>query len=201
MKVLIATKNQGKMEEIRQIFNRTKYELVNIEDIKALAKVKIYEVAKTFEGNALIKAIVFGQISGLVTLAEDSGICVEALKGAPGVKSARYSGRGDKENNEKLLKELAGAAEEKRDCYYECAVAIYDPATNWTKTTSGRWEGRVALTPRGTKSFGYAPIFLPKEYNYQLTNAELKERDKIEINHRGQAFGKAIEILDGRFGG
>lgn len=199
MKILIATKNQGKMKEIRRIFQATPYELVDLTEVDGLADIKVCENAKSFEGNALIKAIIFGRQSGLLTLADDSGICVDALSGQPGVLSARYSGGGDQENNQKLLNELKDVPEINRDCHYECHVAIYDPKTNWVETVNGHWDGRVAFEPRGNKSFGYAPIFLPKDYDYKLTNAELDEDDKININHRGQAFSKALAILGERF--
>lgn len=199
MKILIATKNKGKMAEIRQIFRGTKYEVLFLSDIKELEDVEIHENAKSCEGNALIKAIICGEKSGMVTLGDDSGLFVDALGGEPGINSARYSGGGDKENIAKLLRVMADVPEERRDSHYECRVAIYDPKTTWVETVEGRWDGRVAFEPRGTKSFGYAPIFLSKDYDYKLTNAELDKGKTLKVNHRGEAFRKAIEMMDRRF--
>lgn len=196
--ILIATENQGKAREIEEIFAGTDYALRFLYEFKdKIGDLNIQENAKSFEGNALIKAILVGEKLGMLTLADDSGICVDALDGAPGVYSARYSEeKTDEANNAKLLKEMENIPEEKRGCYYNCTVAIYDPKTNFIETANGQWHGRVATQPRGTKSFGYAPIFLSKEYNYEKTNAELDPQDVVGINHRGKAFREAIKILD-----
>lgn len=161
-----------------------------------LANLNIVENAKSFEGNALIKAIVVGDILNMITLADDSGLCVDALDGRPGVFSARYSeARTDESNNLKVLKEMEGIPFDKRDCHYNCTVAIYDPQTKFVDTALGIWEAKIALEPKGDKSFGYAPIVLAKDFNYQKTNAELNPEDLISINHRGKAFRKVIQIL------
>jgi len=131
-------------------------------------------------------------------LADDSGLCVDALDGRPGIYSARYSKKGTDESNYlKVLQEMENIPFEKRDCHYNCTVAVYDPQTKFVETVSGDWNGKVALEPHGTKSFGYAPIFLSHNSNYQKTNAEFDPEDLITINHRGQAFKKAIGVLNG----
>ncbi|HRY63323.1 MAG TPA: RdgB/HAM1 family non-canonical purine NTP pyrophosphatase [Patescibacteria group bacterium] len=201
MKILLATKNQGKLKEIREIFQGSSFEIIGRDELptETTQNMEIEETAQSFEGNALIKAIVLGEISGFVTLADDSGLCVEALNGAPGVNSARYSGGGDKENNLKLLGEMAGQSEEKRDAHYQCVVAIYDPTMKKAQTVFGRWDGRIALEMRGDKSFGYAPVFLPREFGYKVTTAELDNEEIIKINHRGQAFRQARKILEEKY--
>jgi XTP/dITP diphosphohydrolase len=136
-----------------------------------------------------------------VTLADDSGLCIDALGGRPGVYSARYSGPGtdphsiDQNNNKKVLGELAGMPAPARTGRYNCTVAIYDPVSKFVDTVTGLWEGRIALEPRGQKSFGYAPIFLPVDLNYEKTSAELEPEEIIAINHRGRAFRAALAVL------
>jgi XTP/dITP diphosphohydrolase len=196
--ILIATENLGKANEIREIFGKSKYKLHFLYEFKEkLGDLKIKECAQTFEGNALIKAIVVGDLLGMITLADDSGLCVDMLDGRPGVYSARYSKKGtDEENNKKVLLEMKKIPSEKRSCHYECTVAVYDPKTKFLKTVTGQWDGRIALSPKGTKSFGYAPIFLSRETKYKKTNAEFDPEYLININHRGKAFRKAIKVLN-----
>ena len=195
--ILIATANKGKAEEIKKIFQNTNFDIKFLFDFPIqLENLSIVENAKSFEGNALIKAIVAGDILNMITLADDSGLCIDALGGLPGVLSARYSDIGTDEGNYlKVLKEMDGVPFDKRDCHYNCTVAIYDPQTKFVDTVSGIWEAKVALEPKGDKSFGYAPIFLAKDFNYQKTNAEFDPEDLIIVNHRGKAFYKAIQIL------
>lgn len=199
--IVVATANEGKIREIREIFAESGYTLRFLAEFGSeLQGVTIHENAKMFEGNALIKALVVGERLNLLTLADDSGLCVDALGGEPGVYSARYSeDRTDEANNAKLLSAMSGVPEDQRGCHYVCAVAIYDPVTNFVETVSGEWHGRVATEPRGTNSFGYAPIFLSQDLGYTKTNAERDHSELIGINHRGKAFRAAIEILDDNF--
>jgi len=195
--ILIATANQGKAEEIKKIFQETNFDLKFLFDFpEQLKNINIVENAKSFEGNALIKAIIVGDVMGMITLADDSGLCVKALDGRPGVFSARYSNTGTDEGNYlKVLEEMKDIPFAQRDCHYNCTVAIYDPQTKFVDTVSGIWEGKVAFEPRGDKSFGYAPIVLAQDFNYEKTNAEFDQADLIAINHRGRAFREAIKIL------
>lgn len=195
--ILIATENRGKAEEIKEIFKDTPYKLRFLFEFKDKINFKIQENAKNFEGNALIKAIVAGDMLNLITLGDDSGLVIAALNGRPGINSARYAGTGRNEDNiKKVLKEMENVPFEKRDCCYNCTVAVYDPATKFVKTAEGIWEARVSLEARGEKSFGYAPIILAKDFNFTKTNAEFDSHDLIKINHRGRAFRQAIKILD-----
>jgi len=195
--ILIATNNRGKAEEIRKIFQNTNFTVKFLFDFPETKNLDIVENANSFEGNALIKAKIAGDILNMITLADDSGLCVDYLNGAPGIYSARYAKTGnDKDNYEKLLKEMNGVPFEQRNCYYRCAVVIYNPKTQFIETSFGDWHGKVANKPKGDKSFGYAPIFLAKDFNYQKTNAECDAEELIMINHRGKAFFKAIDILN-----
>jgi XTP/dITP diphosphohydrolase len=194
--ILIATRNKGKAEEIKKIFYGTNFVPKFLFDFEKLKDLEIVENAKSFEGNALIKAIIIGDKLGMITMADDTGLCVDYLKGKPGIYSARYSTEGnDKANYFKLLENMKGVVFEKRDCHYNCTVAIYNPKTGFVETVFGRWEGKLALEPRGEKSFGYAPIFLPKDFDFKKTSAEFDHEELISINHRGKAFGKALEVL------
>ncbi|MDD2681069.1 MAG: non-canonical purine NTP pyrophosphatase [Patescibacteria group bacterium] len=199
--ILIATNNKGKAKEIRQIFKDTDFEPKFLFDFPEETKdLEIIENADSFEGNAKIKAIIAGDKLNMITLADDSGLCVNYLDGAPGVYSARYSKKGDDVSNyNKLLTAMAGVPLEERDCYYRCAVVIYNPKTKSINTFLGDWHGKVALNPMGNKSFGYAPIFLAKEFNYKKTNAECDPKELILINHRGKAFRQAIDMLNNKF--
>ena len=198
--ILIATANRGKAQEIAAIFQGSSFYPHFLYEYPDLQKIDIQENAQSFEGNALIKALLIGQASGMITLADDSGICVEALGGAPGVLSARYSEeRTDAANNQKLLMALAGVPTERRNCHYHCSVAIYNPVDNFVATTLGTWSGRVAEKESGDRSFGYAPIFLAAEFNYEKSNAECEPEELIAINHRGRAFRAALEILQEKY--
>lgn len=195
--ILIATENKGKINELKKIFATTDFELHFLGEFREqLGDFEILENAKSFEGNALIKAIIVGEKLGMLTLADDSGLCVDSLGGMPGVYSARYSEeKTDAANIAKLLAEMKDIPEGQRGCHYNCTVAIYDPNTHFVETVSGEWHGRIAFEERGIKSFGYAPVFLSKDHNYEKTNAELDPEELININHRGKAFYGAIEIL------
>ena len=197
--ILIATENRGKANEIREIFKDADFEVRFLYEFRdRIGDLEIQENAKSFEGNALIKAIIVGDLLGMVTLADDSGLCVDALDGRPGVYSARYSEeKTDAANNAKVIRELEGVPMDRRGCHYSTTVAVYDPATKFVQTVVGEWHGRIAIEPRGTKSFGYAPIFLSRESNYEQTNAEFDPQELIGINHRGKAFRAAIGVLEG----
>ncbi len=196
--ILIATENQGKAEEIRGIFAETDFVVRFLSEFRNdFPDLKIEENAKSFEGNALIKAIVVGDALGMITLGDDSGLCVDVLDGMPGIYSARYSeAHNDAGNIAKLLSEMKDVPFEKRDCHYNCTVAIYDPKTKFVETVTGIWEAKIALEPKGDKSFGYAPIILAKDFGFEKTNAEFDHQELIDVNHRGKAFRGAIEILE-----
>lgn len=196
-KLLIATRNQGKTKELKEIFNGINFEILSLNDIEELNGFEVEENALSYEGNAIIKAVIYGYKCGILTIADDSGLEIDALGVRPGIHSARYVEGVDADRNKKVLEELGGTSEEKRTCRYICVSAVYNPQTEVVKTFKGVWEGRIADTPRGNKSFGYAPIFLCPEFDYKKTNAELDPWETIKINHRGKAFKQAKEYILG----
>lgn len=184
MKLLVATRNKHKLEEIRQIFSSPGLTLLAADEVDGIPA-DVEEDAETFEGNALKKARELGAASGFWTLADDSGLEVEALDNAPGVYSARYAGEpcSYPANNAKLLLELAGKSN-RRACF-RCVIALRAPdGREWT--VEGRCEGCITHASRGANGFGYDPLFVPE--GYSQTFAELDSATKNSLSHRGQAL-------------
>jgi len=186
MRLLIATRNRHKLDEIRAILKLPGLELAGADEVPGLPEVE--EDAATFEGNALKKARELGCASGMWTLADDSGLEVAALGGAPGVYSARYAGAAADypANNAKLLAALAGVAD--RRAQFRCVLALYAPDGR-TWTVEGICRGRIGHLPGGTNGFGYDPLFLPE--GYDRTFAELPAEEKNRISHRARALAAA----------
>jgi XTP/dITP diphosphohydrolase len=193
--LLIATNNAGKVQEFRELLDGCGWKLVTPRDLGL--EIEVEEHGETYEENATMKALLFAQESGVTTLADDSGIEVDALDGRPGVYSARYAGadRTDGERVDALLAELEGVPDEKRTARFRCVIAIADPDGR-VETVEGAVEGRIARAPRGENGFGYDPVFeLPGR---GLTTAELPSEEKNAVSHRGVAARKAREILERR---
>ena len=189
MKLLVATRNRHKLKEIMQIFKMDNLKLLAADDLEGLPE-DVVEDAETFEGNALKKARTLCDASGLWTMADDSGLEVDALNLAPGIYSARYAGEdcNHAANNAKLLCELEGIKD--RVARFRCVIALCSPdGRDWT--VSGSCEGSILLSQRGTNGFGYDPLFIPD--NYQQSFAELDGSVKNKISHRGNALKKAVE--------
>ena len=187
MRLLVATRNRHKLEEIRQIFALPGLELLAADDVPGLPE-EVVEDAETFEGNALKKARELCAASGLWTLADDSGLEVAALGNAPGVYSARYAGEpcSYPANNAKLLRDLKGIAD--RRARFRCAIALCAPdGREWT--VEGRCAGHIIGEERGANGFGYDPLFVPDGYGQ--TVAELDGGVKNRISHRGIALAQA----------
>ena len=187
MKLLVATRNRHKLEEIRAILAVPGLHLMGAEEVPGLPEVE--EDAPTFEGNAIKKARTLARASGRWTLADDSGLEVDALGGAPGVISARYAGpeASTPANNARLLRELAGVTD--RRARFRCVLALCSPAGSiWT--VEGRCEGRILAAPRGANGFGYDPLFVPD--GHDQTFAELPADVKNGLSHRGRALQKAM---------
>jgi XTP/dITP diphosphohydrolase len=155
---------------------------------------EIVEDGETFFENALKKARAVSEHTGQVVIADDSGLEVDFLGGRPGVHSSRYSGPDatDENNNEKLLRELAGVPEEKRGAAFKCVLVLYKPEGSF-ESFEGKMAGKITVTPAGTEGFGYDPVFYVTEYN--KTVAELKPEVKNTISHRAEAFGKLKKSL------
>jgi len=194
--LLIATKNWGKVKEIAQMLQDLGLDL-EIKTLKDFPKIEAPpETGKTFFENALIKAKYYAEKTGLLVLADDSGLEVDALNGAPGVYSSRFAGPDatDEKNNQKLLELLKDVPLEKRTARFVCVMVCYHPSGKYLKT-EGIWEGRIAFSPRGNYGFGYDPIFLLKELNYEKTAAELPIEVKNQLSHRGKALKALKEKL------
>lgn len=186
MKLVLATKNAGKVVEFRRILEElgaTDLEVVGLEAFPEIGDVE--ETGTTFAENSLLKARTISRLTGLPALADDSGICVDALGGAPGLYSARYSGKGDAANNEKLLNELKDVPDQERTAYFICVAAFVRP-DGFEHVEKGRFYGKIIHKPSGTGGFGYDPLFQPDGLN--CTSAELSDIEKDAISHRGKAM-------------
>ena len=186
MRLVLATKNPGKVIEFERIlaeFGAKDLEVVGLNRFPEIGDIE--ETGKTFEENALLKARTICKLTGLPALADDSGICVDALDGAPGLYSARYSGNGDFANNEKLLHELRDVPDEKRGAYFIC-VAAYVRPDGFEKVTEGRFYGSILHQVIGDGGFGYDPLFKPE--GMELSSAQLSAGEKDAISHRGKAM-------------
>ena len=184
MKIFIATKNQKKLTELERILIPMGFEVLSQKDFNQDFPEPV-EDGTTFEENAIIKAKDGLKNTGLISVADDSGICVDYLGGAPGIYSARYSGEhgDDESNNQKLLKELSGVPLEKRTGRYVAAIACVFPDGSQF-TVRGECEGKIAFEPHGNNGFGYDPYFI-SELGYM---AELTPEQKDSISHRGKAL-------------
>ena len=190
-KIVIASGNPGKLREIARILAPLEIEAVPQADFDVP---DCPEPHLTFVENCLAKARHASRHSGLPALADDSGICVEALGGAPGVFSARYAGepKSDARNNEKLVADLKGKSN--RRAHYTCLmVYVRHPDDPEPVIAEGRWYGEIIDTPRGEKGFGYDPYFLVPEFG--KTGAELDEDTKNAVSHRGQALRDLVDKL------
>lgn len=193
MRIVFATKNEGKVREIKEMIDRVDIELVSLNHFAALPE--IVEDGATYLENALKKARIVSEFTGETVLADDSGLQVNVLKGEPGVYSARYAGEGatDEENNAKLLAKLKDVPREKRTASFFCALVLYDLDGRYA-SFEAEWRGRIIDEGRGTNGFGYDPIFLDPKFN--KTAAELPPEIKNKVSHRGQAFAKIKAWLD-----
>ena len=193
--LVAATGNAGKLAELERLLDGLGWEVVAQ---SALGVEPPPEDGLTFVENALAKARSAAERTGRPALADDSGLVVDALGGAPGIHSARYAGpdAGDAANNEKLLRALAGVPEAERTARFECAVAwLRDPRDPVPLIASGTWTGRVLEAPRGTNGFGYDPLFL--DPGTGRTGAELDPGRKDALSHRGQALRELRRMLVG----
>jgi XTP/dITP diphosphohydrolase len=192
MKLIIATKNRGKLAELRELLASLPFEIESLADYPDFPDIE--ETGETFAQNAALKAEAVATATGELSLADDSGLEVDALGGRPGVYSARFagSGKGDAANNEKLLAELSGTPQEGRTARFRSVIAIAAPGVE-TKLAQGSIEGVIADAPSGTGGFGYDPLFYVPEA--QKTFAEMTAEEKNRISHRARALENALEEL------
>ncbi|SFR91148.1 XTP/dITP diphosphohydrolase [Dyella sp. OK004] len=185
-RIVLASSNRGKLAEFNHLFADSGFEVVTQ---GSLGVKDAEETGLTFVENALLKARNAAQITGLPALGDDSGLCVDHLRGAPGLYSARYSGiHGDAAaNNAKLLHEMDGVPTEQRDAFFICVLVLVQHADDPAPLIAeGRWHGRVLTEQRGTQGFGYDPLFLP--HGHTSSAAELEPAVKNHLSHRGQAL-------------
>jgi XTP/dITP diphosphohydrolase len=193
--LLVATTNPGKFAEVQAFLDNLPLRIISLRDLANPPAV--VEDGDTFEANALKKARTLAQISGLLTLADDSGVEVDALGGAPGIFSARYCGEegNDDKNNQKLLAELTNVPEDKRSARFVCALALCAPTSGGIKewTIRESCEGRIAFSLVGGHGFGYDPLFYYPPL--EKTFGEIDRATKASVSHRGKALKKLAEIL------
>lgn len=194
-KLLLATRNQGKIVEFRRILDAIapgSIELVGLEAFPNLHDVD--ETGTTFEENALLKAREMSEATGLPAIADDSGLCIDALNGDPGIFSARWAGvHGDDQANlEKVLEQLKDLPDEKRGAYFICVAALYLPDGR-TFCQEGRFYGSILRAPVGENGFGYDPIFAPE--GLDISSAQMSSVEKDAVSHRGKALRAIAPVV------
>ena len=192
MDLVLATRNQGKVEEMRPMLARVGFSLINQTDTDIPSAV---EDGATFVENALIKARSVARATGLPSIADDSGLVVRALHGAPGIYSARYAGEdaSDADNNQRLLEAL-GEQSDRRAFFFCCMVFLRSAEDPMPLIATAQWHGEILQTPRGDGGFGYDPLFWLPEHKQSA--AQLPKETKNSISHRGQACAKLVEALN-----
>jgi XTP/dITP diphosphohydrolase len=193
MKLLVATSNAGKLQEVREILAPLLaggHVLVSLADLGLPAP---DETGETFQDNAALKATTSAKASGLWTIADDSGICVDALGGGPGVRSARYADT-DEARRVKLLQQVGPVPASRRGAHFFCAVALSSPDGKRVFRAEGKVEGHIATAARGTNGFGYDPLFIPNEVPVK-TLGELPQEEKNRLSHRGRALEHLGPVL------
>ena len=188
-KIVLATRNAGKVRELTRMLASHDVEVLSMDSFPDVPDIP--ETGDTFEENALLKACEVSRLTGLVAVADDSGLEVDALDGAPGVYSARYAGEDatDEKNVEKLLQALSSVPESERTARFVCVMAACSPDGEQI-TARGEWNGTIIDSPRGHNGFGYDPIFVDPEL--EQTNAELDPDVKNARSHRGKALAKLL---------
>ena len=194
IEIVIATRNLGKMDEMSKMLPNSVYKPLSLEQVRVFEEVE--ETGTTFKENAILKAETYGKLAGRLTLADDSGIEVDALGGLPGIYSARYGGDGknDNDRNRLLLSNLNGIAEDELTARFRCAVALWNPIDDTVVAFEGKIEGRITRNAKGRNGFGYDPLFFFPEKNRTL--AELTSQEKESVSHRGEAMREAITYME-----
>ena len=188
MEITLGTGNEHKVFEINEIVRAQGFKNIVFKAVEG--DFNPIENGSTFEENSLIKAREGAKLSGMLTLADDSGLCIDALNGAPGLYSARYAGTQD-EKIARILKELDG--QENRKAKFVCCMTLVDKDGNVVHTTRGECHGHIIKERKGTNGFGYDPVFMPN--GFDITLAEMSEDGKNAISHRGRALVKMLEFI------
>jgi XTP/dITP diphosphohydrolase len=198
-KLVLATRNQGKITEFRRILDALapgEIELIGVDQFPDLVDVE--ETGSTFEENSLLKARYTSQATGLPAIADDSGLCVDALNGDPGIYSARWAGAhgDDQANIEKVLEQLKDIDDEKRSAHFMCVASLVLPDGR-EHVAEGRFDGHILRTPVGENGFGYDPIFQP--LGFTISSAQMSAKEKDLLSHRGKSLRRiaphVIELL------
>lgn len=194
MEILIATQNKGKIREFQELLTSSGYEVMGLADI-GLGEMEVEETGTTFEENALLKVVAYGEASGKLAVADDSGLVVDALDGRPGIYSARYGDVPTEAGRRAyLLNEMKDIPAEKRSAHFISVIAVYDPKDGKTYTIEGRVDGQILFEERDNgKGFGYDALFLPDGFTQSF--GEMSAEEKHKISHRGRAVAKLPELL------
>ncbi|OGQ06105.1 MAG: non-canonical purine NTP pyrophosphatase, RdgB/HAM1 family [Deltaproteobacteria bacterium RBG_19FT_COMBO_46_12] len=192
LELIVATRNRGKIREIREALKGLGIRIYALSDFDGVAEIK--EDGKSFTENALKKAWFYSKVFGKLTLADDSGLEVECLKGMPGIYSARYAGEraSNRENNYKLLKEMEGIPLSKRGARFKCVMALVSPDGK-EAMTEGSCKGKIGMRERGRRGFGYDPLFILPKYGKTMAQLPLKEKNRI--SHRGKALRRLRKTI------
>lgn len=197
MEIVLATRNAKKVEEMNRILGGMDITILSLDAFPSCPEVE--EDRDSFEGNAVKKALTVARHTGKAAMADDSGLEVDALSGAPGVLSARYAGEAatDADNVAKLLREMEEVPKERRSARFRCCIALAVPGTEGSpervETFSGAVEGMIGREPMGKKGFGYDPLFYPE--GYEMTFAEMPAHEKDGLSHRGNALAGLKDYL------
>ena len=191
MEIILASSNKHKVQEINEIV-KASYPESNIKFILPPEGFDPVEDGKTFEENSYIKALAAWKLGKTWTLADDSGLCIDALNGNPGIYSARYAETPEL-RIQRVLRELESVSDDKRTARFCCAMTLINPKGEIEYKTLGKCEGKIINEARGVNGFGYDPIFMPDGYN--VTIAELSEEEKNEISHRGNALRSVLDYI------
>lgn len=191
--LLAATNNKGKIKELNELLADLPFELKSLNDFENIKEVE--ETGTTFEENAILKAKDYAKQTGIWALADDSGLEIEVLNGAPGVYSARYGGADSdyEKKHEMILAEMLQTGSENRAAKFVCVIAVSDENGEIKHLAKGICRGKIGLEPRGTNGFGYDPIFIPE--GYENTFGELSSEIKQKISHRSAASAEIIRFL------
>lgn len=194
MKLLIATRNPGKLKEFQQILKPLDFKLLSLDQIKTLPQdFDIPETGKTFKANAILKAKAYGEKSQLMTVADDSGLMIDYLNGQPGVHSSRFAQGDHQAAMQKILKSLTSLPQSKRTAKFVSVLALYNPQTKKITLFTGESHGWIASKPQGQTGFGYDPIFFSKDLN--KTYGQATNQEKNQVSHRAQALKKLKVFL------
>lgn len=195
--LLIATHNQGKVQEYREMLGDAlgAFRIIGLQDV-GLGAVDVEENGDSFHANAVLKAVTYARASGRITLSDDSGLCVDALDGAPGIYSARYGGYStEAERRTYLLEQMAHVPTGQRGAQFVCVIALHHPANGRTVTIEGIVKGQIlTYASNGGKGFGYDPLFVPE--GYDVTFADMPTEEKNRLSHRGRAVVHLPQALE-----